>query len=255
MTAKGTRLAVKPGMKSWSTVFALALAAVSAGGAGRPVSAPKAESVRCGIDMRNVLLHVAEGVTLRVRTLDGELVAHKPGAPPMFDEPASYTMRLKLAEVAMDAPSLNALMSRVFTGSSPVRDLKITIEEGQIKQTGKLHKGVTVPFTMKTNVSTTPDGRLRLHATSLKAVGIPVKGMLDLFGVDLDNLMKAPGARGLCRMGDGQPSGLHLQPAAERRVEAVGKAVEPLFDAVDAVRIAIVGDQRGDGGEQADRGG
>ncbi len=180
--------------------------------------------IRCGIDMRNVDLRVAEGVILRVRTLDGELVSSKAGSPPIFDDPTSYTMRLSAADVSMDAASLTAMLARVFTGSSPVKDLKLSIVDGQIVQTGKLRKGVDVPFSMKTSVAPTPEGRIRLHATSLKAVGIPVKGMLDLFGLELENLMKMPGQRGIQVEGDDillAPAALLPPPATEGRVKDV----------------------------------
>jgi hypothetical protein len=181
-------------------------------------SAPRADPapmIRCGIDMRNVDLRVAEDVILRARTLDGELVANKAGSPPM---------RLAAADVSMDASSLTAMLARVFTGSSPVKDLKLSIVGGQIVQTGKLRKGIDVPFSMKTSVAPTPDGRIRLHATSLKAVGIPVKGMLDLFGLELDNLMKMPGQRGIQVEGDDillAPAALLPPPATEGRVKDV----------------------------------
>ena len=119
------------------------------------------ELVRCGIDMRNVLLNVADGIVLRVRTLDGELVSRAPGKPPVFDDAGSYVLRMKSAEIGMDTPSLNALMARVFTKGSPIKDLKLTIENGRIKRTGKLHKGVDVPVLDDGGVSATSDGRIR----------------------------------------------------------------------------------------------
>src|SRR5688500_5574337 len=50
------------------------------------------------------------------------------------------------------------------------------------------------------------------------------------------------------------PSSFQLQLAAEGRVEAVGEALEPRFEPVDAEAHAIVGDHGGDRGEQAERG-
>jgi hypothetical protein len=200
--------------------------------------APADEPVRCGIDMRNVLLNVSEGIVLRVDTLEGELVSRAAGTPPIFDNPDSYVMRIKSARTAIDATSLNALMARVVTGASPIKDLKITIANGEITQTGKLHKGVDVPFSMKTSVAATPDGRIRLHATSLKAVGIPVKGMLDLFGVDLDNLMKMPGQRGIQVEGDDillSPAEILPPPKTEARVKEVRVAG-------DRLEMVMVGD-------------
>ena len=50
---------------------------------------------------------------------------------------------------------------------------------------GKLQKGVAVPFSMTAAVSAAADGSMRLHAEKLKAVGVPVKGLLDLLGLDV----------------------------------------------------------------------
>jgi hypothetical protein len=174
--------------------------------------------------MRNVVLHVAEDIVLRVRTLDGELVATRPGSPPVFDNPGSYTLRLKAAEMSIDTAGLNALMARVLEGQSSIKDLELSIADGQIVQKGTLRKGISVPFTMKTAVSPTSDGRIRLHATSLKAIGVPVKGMLDFFGVELDNLMKITGQRGLQVEGDDillAPTAVLPPPATEGSVTSV----------------------------------
>jgi hypothetical protein len=84
---------------------------------------------------------------------------------------------------------------------------------------------------MKTSVSPTTDGRIRLHATSLKAIGIPVKGMLDLFGVELENLMKAPAGRGIQIEGDDillSPADVLPPPATEGRVKDVRVAGDRL---------------------------
>ena len=43
---------------------------------------------------------------------------------------------------------------------------------------------------------------MRLHATKLKAVGVPVKGLLDLLGLDVDDLMKMPPGSGIRADGD-----------------------------------------------------
>src|SRR5205085_12595648 len=56
-------------------------------------------------------------------------------------------------------------------------------------------------------------------------------------------------------VGAGRISSLMLQFAAQGGVEAVGEAEEAGFDSVDAEAHAVVGDHRGDGGEQAESGG
>jgi hypothetical protein len=160
-------------------------------------------ATRCGIEMRNVALHVADGVVLDVKKLDGEFVSRSKVDPPVFDDPNSYTLRLRAADLAMDGPSLtNLLRQNLATKKSPLSDVKITIENGQLKASGKLQKVVPVPFSMTATVSAAPDGSMRLHATKLKAVGVPVKGLLDLLGLDVGDLMKMPPGSGIRADGD-----------------------------------------------------
>jgi hypothetical protein len=154
--------------------------------------------VRCGIEMRNVGLHVADGVVLAIRTLDGEFISHSQSEPPVFDDPKSYTLRVKSADMQLDSASLtNLLQQSLKEHPAPISDVKVTIEGGKMQAAGKLKKGVTVPFTMTATVSSTPEGLLRLHAEKLKAVGVPVKGLLDLLGLNVDDLMKMPPGSGL----------------------------------------------------------
>ena len=55
---------------------------------------------------------------------------------------------------------------------------------------------------MAVKYAATSDGMLRLHTTKLKAIGVPVKGLLDLIGVDLADLMKMPAGQGIRADGD-----------------------------------------------------
>jgi hypothetical protein len=172
----------------------IAIAAIEPQPEGRP---------RCGIEMRNVALHVADGVVLDVRKLDGEFVSHSKVEPPVFDDPNSYTLRLRSADMSLEGASLtNLLQLALAAEKSPLSDVTIAIENGELKASGKLHKGVTVPFSMTATVSAAPDGSMRLHATKLKAVGVPVKGLLDLLGLDVGDLMKMPPGSGMRAEGD-----------------------------------------------------
>jgi len=180
--------------------FTIALLAAGAAGfpANETVFAAGNGPIRCGIEMRNVGLHVAEGVVLAIKALDGEFVSHSQTEPPIFDDPKSYTLRVKAADMQLDAASLtNLLQESLKDHPAPISDVKITIADGKMQAAGKLKKGVTVPFTMTATVSATPDGLLRLHADKLKAVGVSVKGLLDLVGVNVDDLMKMPPGSGL----------------------------------------------------------
>jgi hypothetical protein len=107
---------------------------------------------------------------------------------------------------------------------SPLEDLEVTIDDGQLKQTGTLHKVVDLPFTIRATLSTTSDGRLRLHPTSVKVLGIGVKGLMKTFGLELEKLIDVQQGRGI-EIADNDfllaPSGLLPPPRIDGRVTAV----------------------------------
>src|SRR5262249_50656476 len=103
-------------------------------------------------------------------------------------------------EVSIDLPSLeNMLNQRVFAGPhSQLSDIHLKIaDDGRLQQSAKLHKGVTVPVSMKATVGATPDGRLRLHVETEKALGISATGLLALFGLTVDDLVTLKDQRGV----------------------------------------------------------
>jgi hypothetical protein len=142
--------------------------------------------------MENVNFHVGHGVELRVLHLTGRLASATAGKVPTFDDVNSYVIDIESARVAMTADSLTNLMNNVlFAGpDAPIKNMKVEIEGAELRQTGTLKKGVSVPFTMRASLDVTSDGKLRLHPTSMKAAGIIPKGLLDFFGLDLDKLLK-----------------------------------------------------------------
>jgi len=160
-----------------------------------PAALRKADRVPQGpveAEMRNVLYHVDDQVVLRIAHLRGALDPTSRDAPPWFDDPKSFSLAIDSGEVAIDPASLSALLNRyVFNyDDSPLKRLKVTIEKGQLKQSGTLHKGIDMPFTIRAELSTTPDGRLRLHPTSVRVAGLPVKGLMHALGIELESLVK-----------------------------------------------------------------
>jgi hypothetical protein len=144
------------------------------------------------VRMENVNFHVGHGVELRVLHLTGRLVGATSGKVPTFDDVNSYVIEIDSARVSMTAGSLTNLMNNVLFAdpSAPIKDMRVEIEGNELRQTGTLKKGVSLPFTMRASLDATPDGKLRLHPTSMKAAGIIPKGLLDFFGVHLNTLVK-----------------------------------------------------------------
>jgi hypothetical protein len=67
--------------------------------------------------MKNVRLHLDEGIILDVRWLRGEMVG-RPSHAPVFDDPASYRLRVFSGDIGMDATSLTNLMNLTLSSSS-----------------------------------------------------------------------------------------------------------------------------------------
>jgi hypothetical protein len=144
------------------------------------------------IEMRNVHLHVSDAAALDVAWLHGRLRSTGPDRPPVFDDQSSFTMEIEDAEVALDAASLTALVNQAFAfKGSNLSDLRMSFDGSNIVQRGKLSKGITMPFTVTASVAATREGQLLVHPVKVKAAGIPATKLMGLFGVELQDLIKA----------------------------------------------------------------
>jgi hypothetical protein len=176
-------------------------------------------------EMRHVLYHVDDRVVLQVEHLRGALLPTS-DAPPWFDDPKSFTLAIDTGTVAITPASLSALLNDyVFNyKGTPLKDLTVTIERGQLKQTGTMHKVIDLPFTIRADLSATPDGRLRLHPTSVKVAGIGVTGLMRTFGLELEKLVHIQEGRGV-EIADNDfllaPAGLLPPPRIDGQVKSV----------------------------------
>jgi hypothetical protein len=192
-------------MNRTSRIGLVAAAVVMAGAYGR-IPATEARAARPGparataveVEMVNVDLHMTPHVTLRVRNLRGRFVPTGNG-PPNLDDNNSYVVQVDSGEVGLDEASLNALMNEhVFVGhDAPVKDLEITVEDGLVKQKGKLDKAIDIPFKTKGTVEATADGKIRIHAKAIKSLGLPVKGLMKVLGIEMDDMLKMEAGHGV----------------------------------------------------------
>jgi hypothetical protein len=198
-----------------------------------PRGAPPVASGPVEAEMHNVLFRVDDRVVLRIKSLRGRLHPTATDAPPWFDDPESFVLVIDTGEVAITPLGLSALLNTyVFNyRGSPLRQLEVTLEEGQIRQRGILHKGIDLPFSIRAEVRPTPDGRLRLHPTSVKVLGIGMRHLMRLFGLELDDLVHVRGGRGI-EIDDNDflldPAGLLPPPRIDGQVVAVEVAKDEI---------------------------
>jgi hypothetical protein len=117
----------------------------------------------------------------------------------VFDDKYSFLLVMGYAEIAMSCDALAAVLNqRVFAANdAPIKDLRIQSQGDMLLLRGKLHQKGNLTFETIGTVSATPDGRIRLHAEKVKAAHVPVKGLMDLLGLDIAGLISTSKVRGL----------------------------------------------------------
>jgi hypothetical protein len=165
-----------------------AVAAPPAARPGQPVAT----------QMHNVLFHFSEAAAAHIESLNGELLPSGDNRLPTLDDKTSFVMRVHSARISISTAALASIMNDyVFAKpDAPIKHLSISIEGDQFHVKGKLHSKGDVPFETVGSLHTTADGRIRIHSEKMKAFHVPVKGIMNLFGMDLANVVntsKIPG--------------------------------------------------------------
>jgi hypothetical protein len=156
------------------------------------------------VQMHNVMYHFTDDVTVHIQDLDGQLVPQAGNDFPVFDDKNSFSLQLASAKIAITATSLaNVLNKHVFAAhDAPLKDVSVRIENGRLSVKGKLHARGDIPFETSGAVSTTADGKILLHAEKISTIHLPVKGIMDLFGVEIADLIKGGKVRGVTAVKD-----------------------------------------------------
>lgn len=149
--------------------------------------------------MKNVNYHYSGPIAVHIVQLQGYLTSVKPDSIVVFDDYNSFVMHLVSAEIGISCASLaRVLNENVFSGAdAPIKDVTIENKNNHLDIKGKLHQKGDVSFEATGTLSVDADGRIRLHADHVKAAHLPVKGILDLLGIDLDKLINTNKVQGV----------------------------------------------------------
>jgi hypothetical protein len=150
------------------------------------------------VEMVNVNIHLDPVLVLHIRHLVGKFLPTKKGRPPTFDDKLSYIVAIDSAEVGVTLANMTYAMNTYVFGEpdAPLKNLQLSREGGEIKQTGTLKKGIGIPFEMVGTMSPTPDGKIRIHPTRVRAAHLPVKGLMKLFGLDMAKMINTRNTKG-----------------------------------------------------------
>ncbi|MGA2430287.1 MAG: hypothetical protein ABSH13_17430 [Candidatus Acidiferrum sp.] len=161
--------------------------------AAQETAAPEKPDAAVRAQMRNVKYRFSDKVAVQINFLNGALVPAGNSEFPILDDKNSFKIHIDTAEIAISPGDLaNLLNSYVFAQpKSPLSGLSVSTANGQLKMKGRLHDKGDIPFESQGVLSPTPDGKLRLHSEKIKALHVPVKGLMDAFGIDVADLIKS----------------------------------------------------------------
>jgi hypothetical protein len=198
------------------------------------------------IEMKNVVYHFTGRIVVHITQLRGHLTPAKAGGIVVFDDKNSFTLNVASAEISMSCESLaQVLNENVFSSrDAPIKGVSIESKNNQLIIKGKLHQKGDVPFETTGTISADPDGQIRLHADHVKAAHVPVKGVLDLLGIDLARLINTKKVHGLTAEKDDlilDPEQILPPPRIQGKVTAVrvqGNEIIQTFGAAQASNLS-----------------
>jgi hypothetical protein len=161
--------------------------------AAQETTAPEKPDNAVRAQMRNVKYRFSDKVSVQINFLNGSLVPVGKSEFPILDDKNSFKIRIDTAEIAISPGDLaNLLNSYVFAEpKSPLSGISVSTTNGRLKLSGRLHDKGDIPFSSQGVLSPMPDGKLRLHSEKIKALGVPVKGLMDAFGFAVADLIKS----------------------------------------------------------------
>jgi len=189
------------------------------------------------IAMRNVAYHYTESITVHIVRLQGELLPTKPGTTVVFDDKNSFTLALASAEISISCSALAQVLNEnvFFAADSPIKNLSIESKNNRLIVKGKLHQKGDIPFETEGVLLAQADGRIRLHAEHLKASHLPLKGLLDLLGINIASMIDTKKVQGISVDKDDlilNPDQILPAPHIRGKVSAVrveGNAIVQIF--------------------------
>ena len=166
--------------------------------------------------MRNVDFRIDRNIVFHINYLRGQLSSNVASEPPNFDDKRSMVIDVDAAVIAITTDNLADILNNyVFAyPEAPITNIRISSDKGHITQTAILHKSVPVPVQIEGEPLPTKQGAIRLRTVSVRAAGVPVKGLADLLAIKLQDVLNLSG-RGVRVEGDDlilEPNQIPLAP-------------------------------------------
>jgi hypothetical protein len=152
---------------------------------------PEATGQGVKTEMRNVMFRLTTKAAAHIETLSGELWPTGKFDMPVFDDKTSFEVRVTSGRISLTPAALTEIMnSHVFAAQdAPLKDLDVSIKDGQLIIKGKLHRKGDIPFETSGTLTVNPDGRLRVKTEKVKALHVPLKSVMSALRIDLADVI------------------------------------------------------------------
>jgi hypothetical protein len=97
------------------------------------------------------------------------------------------TIQIHSGRLSLTDAGLTQLINHGLEKKGDKKRIKVTADNGKLKFEGSKAKGMSMTFEAKPTAL--GDGRIALVATDVKVEHLPVKGLLNTFGLNMDDLM------------------------------------------------------------------
>jgi len=151
------------------------------------------------IEMANVLFRYSPSFSVQIVRLEGSLLPTPGHQIASFNDASSFEVATDAAEMRMSGDQISALMNDWLLRSpkAQLKNVRVSIEGQSLHIRGTMKKGIHIGFDALADAGITGDNRIRFSVRKVKAVGIPVKGLMDSLGLEMDNLVSQKGLNGM----------------------------------------------------------
>lgn len=145
---------------------------------------------------RNVVYRVDEDIVVGMPDLVADLQVKRPNHPLIPANKEDFVVNIHTGNLVIEDAAMTSIFNKyVFNyEGSPLSDLKIANKDGKIAMSGTMHKGIPLPFSMEGTLAPNGAGQLILKPESVRSAGIPVKGIMDVLGLEMAKLINSRAA-------------------------------------------------------------
>ena len=209
-------------------------------------AAEETEKQPIRIAMKNVTYHYTDPIAVHIIALQGELLPAKDGGVVVFDDKNSFTLALASAEISISCHALAQVLNEnvLSAADAPIKNLTIESRNNELIIKGKLHQRGDISFETTGTLAVESDGRIRIHTEHLKAAHLPLKGLLDLLGMDIARMLDTKKIHGISADKDDlilNPEEILPPPHIQGKVSAVrvqGNDIVQVFGRAPAENFA-----------------